>query len=259
VALTVIPVFMCPSASGENPFWDPLLNELVLNKAKGNGHTGHQQLGNTSYVFCKGVTDAWCRGPNGGRPGPPGVPPSERGMFDMNWSMSIGQLKDGASKTIAVGEGSVGPAWPLTATPRDQPERLANAPLDKFGSLRIANQAWIGMEPSNAELSSQGLYVSSLFACTLEPLNKNPITDSWADVTALDDCRKSLESSPGTTGTTTCCGPHVTPNFRSDHPGGANFLFADGSVHFLLEDIDMLLYQRLSTPLDGIAVEIPED
>jgi len=35
--------------------------------------------------------------------------------------------------------------------------------------------------------------------------------------------------------------------FGSDHPGGAQFSFADGSVQFLSEDIDFTIYQNLST------------
>ena len=114
------------------------------------------------------------------------------------------------------------------------------------------------MEPATLAESEQGLRVASVLACTLEPLNKNPVTDSWADGNALDDCRKSLPSAPGTRGPTTEGGPHTTPNFRSDHAGGGNFLFADGSVHFLIEDIDMLLYQQLSTYAVGEDVEVPE-
>jgi prepilin-type processing-associated H-X9-DG protein len=42
-------------------------------------------------------------------------------------------------------------------------------------------------------------------------------------------------------------GLHSVSNFRSDHPGGCNFLMADGSVTFLREDIDMMSYQARST------------
>jgi prepilin-type N-terminal cleavage/methylation domain-containing protein/prepilin-type processing-associated H-X9-DG protein len=36
-------------------------------------------------------------------------------------------------------------------------------------------------------------------------------------------------------------------SFRSDHPGGVNFAFVDGSVRFLLEEIDSMLYNALAT------------
>jgi prepilin-type N-terminal cleavage/methylation domain-containing protein/prepilin-type processing-associated H-X9-DG protein len=39
--------------------------------------------------------------------------------------------------------------------------------------------------------------------------------------------------------------------FKSMHPGGANFVFADGSVHFVHEDIDMRTYQLLGCRNDG--------
>ena len=54
------------------------------------------------------------------------------------------------------------------------------------------------------------------------------------------------------------CGSHTTPNFRSDHAGGGNFLFADGSVHFITEDINMLTYQQLSTMFGNEIAEIPQ-
>ena len=35
--------------------------------------------------------------------------------------------------------------------------------------------------------------------------------------------------------------------FRSRHPGGVQFCFADGSIHFINESIDMYSYRALST------------
>lgn len=44
--------------------------------------------------------------------------------------------------------------------------------------------------------------------------------------------------------------------FGSDHTGGANFNYADGSVHFIGDDIDFTVYQDLSTK-DGGEVSRP--
>jgi prepilin-type processing-associated H-X9-DG protein len=43
-------------------------------------------------------------------------------------------------------------------------------------------------------------------------------------------------------------------NANSFHPGGANFLFADGSVHFLKSSINMNTYWALGTRGDGEVV-----
>lgn len=40
-------------------------------------------------------------------------------------------------------------------------------------------------------------------------------------------------------------------NFGSFHPGGANFVYADGSAHFLNEDIDIKLYQAMGMRNNG--------
>jgi prepilin-type processing-associated H-X9-DG protein len=39
--------------------------------------------------------------------------------------------------------------------------------------------------------------------------------------------------------------------FKSEHPGGAQFTFGDGSVHFLHDSIDMQTYQYLGAKADG--------
>ena len=50
---------------------------------------------------------------------------------------------------------------------------------------------------------------------------------------------------------------HVTWGFHSNHPGGANFAFVDGSVHFLSNDIDHQTYQYLGCRNDNQSVNLP--
>jgi prepilin-type processing-associated H-X9-DG protein len=47
----------------------------------------------------------------------------------------------------------------------------------------------------------------------------------------------------------------VSWGFKSRHPGGANFLFGDGSVRFLPEDINHELYQLLGCRHDRKHIE----
>jgi len=47
------------------------------------------------------------------------------------------------------------------------------------------------------------------------------------------------------------CNWFTEVGIRSAHPGGANFGYGDGSVHFLTQDIDMWTYQYLGDKSDG--------
>ena len=49
----------------------------------------------------------------------------------------------------------------------------------------------------------------------------------------------------------------VADGFKSRHSGGANFLFGDGSVHYLSDSIDMVTYQRLGCRNDGMVASLP--
>jgi prepilin-type N-terminal cleavage/methylation domain-containing protein len=48
---------------------------------------------------------------------------------------------------------------------------------------------------------------------------------------------------------------NTNAGFKSKHPGGANFIMADSSVHFISENIEYMLYQRLGDRREGEVVE----
>jgi prepilin-type N-terminal cleavage/methylation domain-containing protein/prepilin-type processing-associated H-X9-DG protein len=269
---TVVPVYACPSAGGDNPNLDKLLETIWQ---AGGVFNGYRELGVTNYAFCKGVNDAYCLAPGEKPPGPPFVKENERGMFDYNWAVNIRKCTDGASNTIAVGEVTHGPAWPVSdalagvtiwspgagGTFVYDNKRTSLPPIDDAGQTRLAWQAWCAAQPCYRSLNAIiHLHVSNILACTLEPINKWPPTQAEFNDTAGGNlCAKSQPGAPGTRPPLLANGVHVATNYRSDHSSGANFLFADGSVHFLRDDIDMLLYQQLSTMMGGEVVSPPTE
>ena len=52
------------------------------------------------------------------------------------------------------------------------------------------------------------------------------------------------------------CNWNTEVGFKSSHPGGAQFLFGDGSVHFLDEGIDHQLYQNLGDKADRNVIKL---
>jgi prepilin-type processing-associated H-X9-DG protein len=238
VGSSVIPLFKCPSSGGPNPYEHPGLKTLIDNA----------NLGMTDYAFCKGSSDAFCLDVKGYvlgsnpnyifKPGP--VQMTTRGVFDLAFGASIRQISDGTSKTFAVGDASGDPKWLVCGGKSGC--TAADLKPDSSGQIPYAWFPWIAGQPNSTAYYGT-VIVTCLFAGTVHPMNQNPVQDSYiftADLyKAVPAGQFCLDSTNG--------GKNRLSNYRSDHPGGCNFLMADGSVTFLNEDIDMLTYRAHST------------
>ena len=215
VARTVVPVFLCPSNAKPSHVVLPFL-VTVFNFPVGD------TLATSDYIYSRGTSDALCL--------PPVFPANVRGMFDVNHVVRMRDITDGTSQTFGVGEGAGGAHWPLCRGAG------CTTPWPDPANPQPAGYGWLFGSVSSPIPLPVPYTTSAMWGCTFEPLNKKPVTDSFVDITALADCRASAAG-----------GPHSVANFRSDHEGGGHFLFGDGSVHFVSENIDRDLYRGLST------------
>ena len=231
IARAVIPVLICPSNGGR---LNPSEERFFEFAAGGIKSPIGSLVALTDYVFSKGASDAFCDTPRR-------IPDSERGLFDYNLRVKHAHVTDGLSKTFALGEGASGSNWILCRNPGcttpDMPQWIPD--LNSTGEPYSARQFWIGSGNVASVLKSFRWAAAGHFACTVDPLNKQPVTQFlFDDSDNVRNCLGTL-SNPANT--------HRVPNFRSEHPGGGNFLIADGSVNFVSEDIDMASYRARST------------
>ncbi|MEX0611177.1 MAG: DUF1559 domain-containing protein, partial [Pirellulales bacterium] len=235
VGSMVIPVFKCPSSAGENPYQHRHMATLVDNPL----------FGLTDYAYCKGASDAYCldvkdwQGHFGDskyilKLGP--IAKFRQGMFSIQWAASIRQIADGTSKTIAMGDASGGVNWKVchAAHAPGYDPKCPEPGQDGYGELVFAWYPWIAGQPNSGEYIKGLGPVVSLFAATIEPMNKNPVTDSYIDrgtyynPNPAISCREStpLASPTASPDPYPLGGRNSVSNFRSDHPGGCNFLMA---------------------------------
>jgi prepilin-type N-terminal cleavage/methylation domain-containing protein/prepilin-type processing-associated H-X9-DG protein len=244
-----------------------------------------------NYCFSHGVNDSSAAfqeaGASLGVPVPPvPIPSTERGAFGVNINTRIRDITDGTQSTMMMGEAANGA---YTATPKWTVCNFrfctaayvipCGAPWLVGSSLKAKNPMPIGWGTNITTTGSDALDGSNTFytgirggwvmACTMEPINKNPVTGSYALYASGDFSSLSASSSwsavpadpPALSGSYKTNWPapltgHASmSNFRSDHPAGALFLFCDGHVQFLNENIDMATYTGLSTIQGGESVQ----
>jgi prepilin-type N-terminal cleavage/methylation domain-containing protein/prepilin-type processing-associated H-X9-DG protein len=157
-------------------------------------------VASSNYVGCFGKGDVSSLYPYTPTDDPPGRDNGE-GLFYRNRSVSIAQILDGASNTLAVGE----------------------------KSQNLARATWTGAV-SNAAV---------------------PITELQAEDGLSPESGDALVIAH----TGELDGPNSKPahadQFWSHHPGGAQFLFADGSARFLKERRPLTFFQALATRAGG--------
>lgn len=269
---TAVPFFECPSVSKDSPLTEANPTALVFNtlglrvcRSKINPSAPPECIfGVLDYAFNKGINDGFCYSPQ------KFTPPQVLGVFDVNLALNIKNIPDGTSSTFAMGEAAQGPAWQVCNMPR-----CAKTSAYQYGAGAgtsgpiPALQTWGQGQPNIETVASIGgqFRLNSQVACTSSPLNQNPTVETIIDDNIMygggatgtgDDCTGTFPFPPNNNTSS-----DRTSNFRSDHPGGGNFLMCDGSVRFISEGIAFLMpvyntstrlwtqpgpYQALSTP-----------
>lgn len=119
-----------------------------------------------------------------------------------------------------------------------------------YRTMQVTNMAGVSDGTSNTILVGEGLPDE-------DPNNEFWTATSAASGTTIPINFKTRSIACGVSfGSTdwTCRFAYSARGFKSRHPGGANFLFADGSVHFLKSSISRVTYAALGSRNGGEVV-----
>ncbi|XZE54508.1 DUF1559 domain-containing protein [Planctomycetaceae bacterium SH139] len=222
----VEPTYFCPSDTAEELHQYPFITPF--NTPSGDIYA------TCSYAFSLGYHDGF------GYTSNYRARPITRasGVFCTNFWPRLSVISDGLSNTFAIGEAASG---------QDMCEGLGcTEPLQRQPGENTAIFGWLVGASNPSSFFAGGFRYSGSYASTVEPINKYPVTDSFFDEANFNSFLPSWNG-----------GTHRVSNFRSFHPAGAQFLFCDGSVHFITETVDMTVYQGLSTLQGREIVKIP--
>jgi prepilin-type N-terminal cleavage/methylation domain-containing protein/prepilin-type processing-associated H-X9-DG protein len=242
-----VPIFYCPSNRSSG-----LLNMTPYMEQWGAPLPPY--LGACDYVLCKGANA--CLWTDTSR-----IPPQAKGLFNEalfgslaytrggrtgffmpQQAVRFASVTDGLSNTFAVGEAAGGNSYYVVADIRNLSQPVVEPFINGPATM---DQAWAA--------ASMGDYQHPWYAGILgvtaqigfgpepmdEPMNRRPGMPTL------------LGHDPTGSNAT---GRDRVSGFRSMHLVGCNFLFADGSVHFLPQAIAPVVYRALSTYAGGEVV-----
>jgi prepilin-type N-terminal cleavage/methylation domain-containing protein/prepilin-type processing-associated H-X9-DG protein len=239
---SIVNLFLCPS-DNLSPSKPASLQQIFA------GNASHWSGRTNNYFMSVGPTIGY---------GYPGAATDTSGLFtEGGKAYGVRNITDGTSNTIAFAEAVVGPdgaGYHATG-----PEQLFRngpnvPPPSSAGSLFTASQ--------NVKGVLADLQVCATAALSLTGVNQNDKGSRWSwddrGFSMLNTVvpPSSTQYSFGCCSFTTAsgCDSGEYQNSNSMHPGGANILFADGSVKFIKSSISMQTWWALGTKDGGEVV-----
>jgi prepilin-type N-terminal cleavage/methylation domain-containing protein/prepilin-type processing-associated H-X9-DG protein len=210
----VLPEFLCPSDLGQpvKTKWGP-----------------------TNYVACAGS------GAGGG------TPFETDGVFYVNSATAFAELGDGSSHTVAMSESLLGEDTQLDTTTGfagATPQRNYKFLLGFSAVSDLTDSKCNGTKSFNSTMGNGNdprgfAWCSGEYRCA-------SYNHYYPPNAANFDCITSVTVDP-TIPPQKLHAAYGWRTARSAHPGGVNVAFADGSLHFMRDDIDIGLWRGLST------------
>jgi prepilin-type N-terminal cleavage/methylation domain-containing protein/prepilin-type processing-associated H-X9-DG protein len=213
-----------------------------------------------SYYASEGTTDA-AAGDTNQNPAAGCRGADAPGLFYFSTSYGVQSCTDGTSNTVAYSEGLVG-------TGQNTPQRWSTGVNLPDGSVNWVTDVWqtipIGQSPPGTVMANILQQCSARFA-TATPGNGlssnrgyywawgaesmsifNTIVPPSSTQYTWGQCRFGC----GGCGTYSADHSHIT-NANSNHPGGANVMMGDGSVHFIKSSVAVNIWWSLGTKANG--------
>ncbi len=139
-----------------------------------------------------------------------------------------------ATGSYAMCHGSIGPSDGISTRMKCQ-----NTGLFLYGTVRASREVTDGL--------SNTFYAGEVLAAHT-PESENIWTYASRHLDTMRNTENPLNTPPGKGTYVTCpYGPCHNGAFGSEHPTGANFLYGDGRVAFVSENVDLATYRAAST------------
>ena len=224
-AAAQISSYICPSDPQYTPkTWSPVITQYT--------HSSYaMSRGRDENIYFNWAVSAW---PDPGAPNPSSCNSTQGdGMFGADFAVAISGVTDGTSNTFLFGEVSRWPNEPASVLNQANATAAFNVSQYYSGEVRPETGAFVVVQ-LNSPPDTTGAVTGTCFGSAVVPPDWwNPTAPNYSAAAAA------------------ACRTLGQWGFRSLHPGGANFSFADGSVKFIKNTVNYAVYMGLGTRAGG--------